>query len=58
MGFAVPRDLTHLQTSGHFGLVGMTERARTVGGDLDVDSAPGAGTTIVVRVPLPPVGAA
>jgi signal transduction histidine kinase len=50
-GFAVPRDLTRLQTAGHFGIVGMTERARNVGGELHVDSAPGAGTTITVRVP-------
>jgi signal transduction histidine kinase len=52
MGFAVPRDLSRLQTAGHFGIVGMTERATNVGGDLHVDSAPGAGTTITVRVPL------
>ncbi|MEU7874470.1 ATP-binding protein [Dactylosporangium sp. NPDC049140] len=52
LGFAVPRDLSRLQTAGHFGIVGMTERARTVGGELRVDSAPGAGTTITVRVPL------
>ncbi|MFI5914062.1 sensor histidine kinase [Dactylosporangium sp. NPDC051541] len=51
-GFAVPRDLSRLQTGGHFGIVGMAERAGNVGGDLHVDSAPGAGTTITVRVPL------
>ncbi|WP_433087680.1 sensor histidine kinase [Dactylosporangium sp. CA-052675] len=51
-GFAVPRDLSRLQTAGHFGIVGMTERARNAGGDLHVDSAPGAGTTITVRVAL------
>jgi two-component system sensor histidine kinase UhpB len=33
------------------GLVGMAERARLVGGDLDVRSAPGGGTTITMRVP-------
>nr|BFE60840.1 hypothetical protein GCM10020063_053660 [Dactylosporangium thailandense] len=58
-GFAVPRDLSRLQSAGHFGIVGMTERARNAGGDLHVDSAPGAGTTITVRVALgAPVGAA
>ncbi|GAA3292388.1 hypothetical protein GCM10020218_067210 [Dactylosporangium vinaceum] len=52
-GFAVPRDLSRLQTAGHFGIVGMGPSApRTWGGDLHVDSAPGAGTTITVRVPL------
>jgi signal transduction histidine kinase len=39
--------------SGHFGLDGMAERARTVGGTLHVSSAPGAGVTIIVSVGLP-----
>jgi two-component system NarL family sensor kinase len=34
-----------------FGLVGMQERARLLGGVLSVESAPGVGTAIVVRVP-------
>jgi signal transduction histidine kinase len=29
----------------------MAERARLVGGELDVRSAPGGGTTITLRVP-------
>jgi two-component system sensor histidine kinase UhpB len=33
------------------GLIGMAERARLVGGELDVRSAPGGGTTITLRVP-------
>jgi two-component system sensor histidine kinase UhpB len=33
------------------GLIGMAERARLVGGELDVRSAPGGGTTIALRVP-------
>jgi signal transduction histidine kinase len=33
------------------GLIGMAERARLVGGELDVRSAPGSGTTITLRVP-------
>jgi signal transduction histidine kinase len=52
MGFVVPRDLSGLQSASHFGIVGMTERARTVGGELYIDSAPGAGTTVTVHVPL------
>lgn len=35
----------------HFGLSGMRERALALGGDLDIDSAPGEGTRIHVRVP-------
>jgi signal transduction histidine kinase len=33
-----------------FGLLGMEERARLLGGSLDVKSAPGAGTRIVLRI--------
>jgi signal transduction histidine kinase/ligand-binding sensor domain-containing protein len=36
---------------GHFGLVGMRERARKLGASLDVWSKPGAGTEIDLRVP-------
>jgi len=38
--------------SGHFGLLGMRERAEKIGGGLDVVSAPGAGTKVVVTVPM------
>ncbi len=34
----------------HFGLLGIRERAESLGGMLTVESAPGAGTTIVVEV--------
>jgi two-component system NarL family sensor kinase len=37
---------------GRFGLVGATERARLLGGSLQLESAPGVGTTIDVRVPV------
>lgn len=36
---------------GGVGLVGMAERADAVGGELDVRSTPGAGTTVSMRVP-------
>jgi signal transduction histidine kinase/ligand-binding sensor domain-containing protein len=35
----------------HFGLMGISERARAVGGQATVDSRPGAGTEIACRVP-------
>jgi signal transduction histidine kinase len=50
-GFAVPADISGLQSAGHFGIVGMTERARSVGADLRIESAPGAGTRLTIRVP-------
>jgi signal transduction histidine kinase len=37
---------------GHFGLLGMRERAERLGGNLEVSSEPGAGTEVRVNVPL------
>lgn len=37
---------------GRFGLVGMSERARLLGGSLTVESAPGQGTAVEAVVPL------
>ncbi len=36
---------------GHYGLIGMRERARLLGGDFYLDSAPGRGTTVRVEIP-------
>jgi signal transduction histidine kinase len=36
---------------GHFGLLGMRERARRMGGEISVTSAPGQGTSVELRVP-------
>jgi signal transduction histidine kinase len=38
---------------GRLGLVGMRERAQLAGGELDVESAPGAGTTVSLRIEDP-----
>ncbi len=37
-----------------FGLKGLQERARTVGGWLDISSQPGRGTSVIVSIPLEP----
>ena len=39
------------EQSGHFGLLGMRERARLVGGALEVLSQPGTGTKVRLRLP-------
>jgi two-component system CheB/CheR fusion protein len=39
---------------GPFGLTSMAERAALAGGQLDIETAPGAGTTIYMHVPLHP----
>jgi signal transduction histidine kinase len=38
---------------GHFGLQGMRERMKRLGGVVKVESSPGHGTTVCARVPLP-----
>lgn len=37
---------------GHFGLLGMKERAATIDGELEIWSEPGRGTNVTLRVPL------
>lgn len=51
-GFA-PEDA--MNKLGHFGLRGMGGRAQKIGGALTITSAPGAGTTVLVVVPLNPI---
>jgi signal transduction histidine kinase len=47
------------QTSGsvHFGLTGMAERVKLLGGSICIESTPGAGTCIDVSVPYKEKGA-
>jgi two-component system NarL family sensor kinase len=37
---------------GQYGLLGMNERAKLLGGNLTLDSGPGAGTALCVEIPL------
>jgi two-component system NarL family sensor kinase len=39
-------------TPGHFGLIGLNERAKLLGGKLEVSSRAGLGTLIDVTIPL------
>jgi signal transduction histidine kinase len=41
-----------LKKTDSFGLVGIRERALMLGGRVDIDSHPGKGTEIVVRIPV------
>lgn len=36
---------------GHYGLIGLRERARLMGGSLEIHSKPGKGTTLQLRIP-------
>jgi signal transduction histidine kinase len=49
VGFAVPVRISDLAMAGHYGLMGMQERAQLVGARLVVHSRPGAGTKIDVQ---------
>ncbi len=48
---------TSLAYPGHLGLTSMQERVAALGGTLSIESAPGAGTSVTVIVPVsPPTG--
>jgi signal transduction histidine kinase len=48
-GLARPADDPAL--SGHYGLLGMRERAGHIGAEFRIDSVPGRGTTVSVELP-------
>lgn len=56
MGFIVPEQVSELAARGHFGLMGMHERAQLIGAHLAVRSQPGQGTIVEVRYAPPPFG--
>ena len=43
-------DIKKVTEAGHFGLAGMQERAKILGGTLDVTSSPGEGTTVQLTI--------
>jgi NarL family two-component system sensor histidine kinase YdfH len=46
-------DTSHTATrTGHYGLIGLRERARLIGGHLEIKSTPGRGTTICFMLPV------
>ena len=49
-GFSVEPTLLRAAKAGRFGLVGMSERARLLGGRFDVRSEPGGGTTVSIAL--------
>jgi signal transduction histidine kinase len=52
-GHGFEQDGVFASRGGHFGLLGMRERAERLGGELHLDSHPGEGTKVEVQVPLP-----
>jgi len=53
-GFSVPHSPAEFAPSGHFGLLGMFERADLMGGSIQINSFPGKGTRLIVIVPTSP----
>jgi two-component system, NarL family, sensor histidine kinase UhpB len=51
-GFAVERTLSPESGKHGFGLVGIPERVRLLGGVYDIQSAPGQGTTISITLAI------
>lgn len=52
-GFDAPHDLTTLGVEGHFGLVGMAERAESLGGHVSVRRRSPTGTRVEAWLPHP-----
>jgi signal transduction histidine kinase len=51
-GFDAAATLGAPASQGKLGLLGMQERARLAGGSAQIESGPGVGTTVLVRLPL------
>jgi signal transduction histidine kinase/YHS domain-containing protein len=52
VGFSLPHELETLAESGHYGLIGVRERAVQLKGASHIRSAPGHGTTVEVDIPF------
>jgi signal transduction histidine kinase len=50
VGFEMPKSPTDFAPNGHFGLLGIRERADLIGARLEVESAPGSGTRLKIRL--------
>jgi signal transduction histidine kinase len=53
-GFTVPKSPAGFPSAGHYGLLGMVERAELIGAALKIISRPGQGTRIEIDLPLKP----
>ncbi|MBA7641930.1 hypothetical protein ES703_49616 [subsurface metagenome] len=51
-GFEVPRRIEDLISVGSLGIMGMSERARLLGGTFEIKSELGKGTQVVTKLPL------
>jgi signal transduction histidine kinase len=51
-GFEVPKSPEEFAPSGHYGLLGMHERAELIGAALELRSSTGKGTQLSIRLPI------
>jgi signal transduction histidine kinase len=50
-GFTVPESPAEMAGSGHFGLLGIQERAEIIGARLLIESSPDEGTRLTISLP-------
>jgi signal transduction histidine kinase len=50
IGFSIPNSQSELANRGHFGLLGMKERATLIKANLSISASPGKGTTITIEL--------
>ena len=51
-GFDVPKSPAEFAPSGHYGFLGLHERAELIGAALEIHSAPNQGTSLVIKLPI------
>ncbi len=51
-GFQVPESPAEMAPAGHFGLLGIQERAESIGARFVIDSAPETGTRLTITLPV------
>ena len=54
IGFEPPANPADLTRAGHFGLMGIRERALLLGGRLEINGKPGSGTLLTIHLPDKP----
>jgi signal transduction histidine kinase len=52
VGFQVPESPGEFAPSGHFGLLGLYERAELIGASLNIKSEAGKGTQLTIQLPF------
>ena len=52
VGFILPPNPAEYADGGHYGLLGLRERADLIGATLDIHTSPGKGTCLVVTLPV------